>query len=184
MKHVKMRWQINMSIPFLLSILAAVCVIPILIAGAYSDIKTRTFPKAYWKYIGIPGVFVALQYLVMSSIIYSYCIRGNPQAGEGLFWDVIILLGISLVTMGFCMFMGLRYGSGGDWRALMYIGIISPAFFVTTGVLSLIFGAGIAVWVLGMVPKGTDWKTVDVPFSVAICAGYVSAVVIAVVAIA
>lgn len=165
-----MRWQINMSIPFLLSILAAVCVIPILIAGAYSDIKTRTFPKAYWKYIGIPGVFVALQYLVM--------------AGEGLFWDVIILLGISLVTMGFCMFMGLRFGSGGDWRALMYIGIISPAFFVTTGVLSLIFGAGIAVWVLGMVPKGTDWKTVDVPFSVAICAGYVSAVVIAVVAIA
>jgi len=159
-----------MSIPFLLSILAAVCVIPILIAGAYSDIKTRTFPKAYWKYIGIPGVFVALQYLVM--------------VGEGLFWDVIILLGISLVTMGFCMFMGLRFGSGGDWRALMYIGIISPAFFVTTGVLSLIFGAGIAVWVLGMVPKGTDWKTVDVPFSVAICAGYVSAVVIAVVAIA
>ena len=157
-----------MSIPFLLSILAALCMLPILAAGAYSDIKTRTFPKSYWKYVGIPGVFVALQYLVM--------------AVEGLLWNVIILLGISLVALGFCMFMGLRYGSGGDWRALMYIGIISPVFFVQACILSLIFGAIIAVWILGMVPQGSNWKIVSVPFAVAILAGYIGAVILAILA--
>jgi hypothetical protein len=153
-----------MTIPFILSILAALCVIPILVAGAMSDIKTRTFPKEYWVCAIPAGVFTTMQYLWM--IV------------DGQIWDVTGLLGISIASIIIFLFMGLRFGSGGDWRALMYIGIISPVLIVQTCILSLFAGVALALWYLGTVPKGTKIISITIPFAVAILAGYTSALVI------
>ena len=153
------------SVPALLLILAACCMIPILTAGAISDLKTRTFPKSYWKgNVLVPAAFVMFQYLVMI------------MAGE--FYMIGLSIIIAITSGLSCAFMGLRYGSGGDWRALMYIGIISPLLMLPTVVLSLIVGLVIVIFEYGMLPKGTNPLKVTIPFAVAILAGYVGSLLI------
>jgi hypothetical protein len=153
-----------MTIPFMISIVAALCTIPVLFAGAMSDIKTRTFPKEYWTYAIPAGVFVVMQYTWMIL--------------DGLIWDVTGLLGISIASILVFSFMGLRFGSGGDWRALMYIGMISPALIIQTCILSLFAGVALALWYLGITPKGTRVISITIPFAVAILAGYAGALII------
>jgi hypothetical protein len=153
-----------MSIPFIISLLASICLIPVLYAGARSDVKTRTFPKDYWVYAFPAGIFTIMQYTWM---IF-----------DGDIWEVTGLIGISIAFSLFFVFMGLRFGSGGDWRALMYIALISPALIIQTCILSLIAGAVLVFWYIGVSPKGTDLRVITIPFAVAILAGYTGAFMI------
>jgi hypothetical protein len=139
--------------------------LPILIAGAISDIKTRTFPKAYWKgNILIPAAVVMFQYMTMI------------QSSQ--FYLIGLSAGIALISWIVCAFMGIRYGSGGDWRALMYIGIISPLLMLSTVVIALFAGAIMGILAWGAVPKGTNPLKITIPFAVAILIGYAGSLMI------
>jgi hypothetical protein len=153
---------ITMSIPFILSILAALCIVPTLIAGAISDYKTRTFPADYWKYAGkVAGFFVFLEYCMMVS--------------SGQWIEVLILLGVSIVASAFFFFMGIRYGSGGDWRAMIYIAWIAPAMLAIICVFSLAVGFMQAIDAL-RVKSDVPIIMRNVPYAVAICGGFVIAI--------
>ncbi len=152
-----------MSIPFILSIIAALCILPTLVAGAISDVRSRTFPKAYWKYTApTAGIVVFMQYLVMVSD------RDYSTVG--------ILLAISVALSLAFYFIGLRFGSGGDWRALIYISIISPALILTFWFFMMVVAFVQSIY---ETLKPEDGKPVlfrTIPFAVAICVGYAVAV--------
>ena len=157
-----------MLVVFLLQIIAALCILPSLIYGAISDYKTRTFPKKYWNYtLKAAGVAVFIQYLTMLAF--------GDYATLGYY------LIISILGFLFCWFMGLRYGSGGDWRALGYIALISPAILANTAILSLLAGAALAVYVMGAEKSDVPHAFRTVPFAVAILVGYAATLLLMVV---
>ena len=142
-----------------LAILAMVCLIPTLIAGAISDYRTRTFPKEYWKYTApIGGFFTFLCYMVMLS--------------EGQLVLVAALVVQTFIIVTFCLFMGYRYGSGGDWRAMAYIAAISPRIAFATIVLSVVFGAIMAMVQLCRKDNLSIFEK-SIPFAIPICLAYI-----------
>jgi len=77
----------------------------------------------------------------------------------------------------------LRFGSGGDWRALMYIAIICPLLIVPTVIFSLVVGAVLAVATLfAKEDEITHRYYRSIPFALAILAGFVGAIVYSIIA--
>ena len=156
-----------MSIPFILSILAALCLIPILIQGAMSDVNTRTFPSSLWKskyhLVEIAGTLVLTQYICMAAM--------------GDMITVVTLVLVSIFLSLIFLFAGLNFGSGGDWRALIFIVWVSPAFILATCLASLAFGFVLAIY--AMIEPEDEIEPIlyrTVPFAVAICCGYICAI--------
>ena len=159
-----------MLIELELMFLAALCIIPTLFFGAVSDVKWRMFPKDYWNWPAkIAGVIVFIEYLVMLS---------NHE-----YADAAILIAISIICSIIFYSCGLAFGSGGDWRALIYIVWITPALIFGTLFFALIIGAVQGVYALmqpedEIEPVPIAFRTI--PFAIAICGGYICAIVFAV----
>ena len=161
-----------MSIPFILSILAAILIIPILIRGAIEDINTRTFPASFWKtpqhLVEIAGALVLTQYIIMVCI--------------GDWITVATLVLISVVLSLIFLFIGLNFGSGGDWRAMIYIALLSPALILTTCLASLACGFILAIY--EMIQPEDEIEPImfrTIAFAPAICAGYICSIIYAVI---
>ena len=150
-----------MQLYFILATIAALCIVPTLIAGARKDVKTRTFPSAYWSITGkVAGLFLVLSYLLMIA--------------DGLYWQTALLVVCSVVAAVFFAFMGYRFGSGGDWRALIYISLLAPivlltfTFWFALGVMSLL----VAGYTLAKQDDPLHPFERHIPWSLAICVGY------------
>ena len=150
-----------MQLYFILATIAALCIVPTLIAGARKDVKTRTFPSAYWNITGkVSGLFLILSYLLMIA--------------DGLYWQTALLVVCSVVAAVFFAFMGYRFGSGGDWRALIYISLLAPivlltfTFWFALGVMSLL----VAGYTLAKQDDPLHPFERHIPWSLAICVGY------------
>jgi hypothetical protein len=157
-----------MLIELELMFLAALCIVPTLFFGAVSDVKWRIFPKDYWNWPGkIAGIIVFIEYLVMVS--------NQEYASVGF------LLGISIILSVIFYTCGLVFGSGGDWRALIYIVWITPTLIAGTVFFALIIGAVQGVYAMlqpedEIEPAPIMFRTV--PFAVAICGGYICAIIL------
>jgi Flp pilus assembly protein protease CpaA len=149
-----------MSFWIYFAIIAALYIIPTLIAGAISDIRIRTFPKEYWVWTRIAsGFFCILMYLGMLS--------------EGLYFYAGALLVISCFTSLFFLFMGIRFGSGGDWRAMCYIAWLTPLLVVPTFLLSLLVAVFHAMYEMNINMSGTPREFRSIPFAVSIFFGFI-----------
>jgi hypothetical protein len=148
-----------MELTTVIAIAASLVIIPSLIAGAYSDYKTRTFPKEYWRWTAPVGGFVTIfLYLIMIA--------------DGLWMIPMFLIIISVVVSIVCYYMGLNFGSGGDWRALIYISLITPWLIVATVVASVIVGGVLAIFSLVRKDNPDPLMFRNIPFAVAILIGY------------
>lgn len=132
-----------------------------LLAGAWSDYKTRTFPERYWVFPSrIAGFFLFVSYLLMIA--------------DGLYWQTALLVVCSVVAAVFFAFMGYRFGSGGDWRALIYISLLAPivlltfTFWFALGVMSLL----VAGYTLAKQDDPLHPFERHIPWALAICVGY------------
>lgn len=151
-----------MDLPLLIEISAAICLIPALIHGTISDLKTRTFPKTYWKpYFEIAGVFTILSYLVLLA--------------KGDLFLIGVQLAISIISTIIFSFMGFRFGSGGDWRAFIIIAWVAPELIVTTVLFSLLYGSIQSVY--SLIKHGEDPPyCVHVAYTLAILSGLITAI--------
>ena len=146
-----------MTVAGLLFIASALCIIPILIKGAISDWKTRTFPKELWDSILLKcsGIF--------TTFAYGYLFANN------MWGTAIAVLAASLVTALVFAFVGIRFGSGGDMRALMWIAIESPILVPMTLLVGAIVSLILAIYALS--------KRTTVPLAVAILIGYIGSII-------
>lgn len=113
--------------PNIFTLISGLFVLPVLIAGAISDIRGRIFPKYYWKHPSVvAGISTTLMYLVLLYL-------GEYQI---IFTFVVTSIVLSLVFY----FIALRFGSGGDYRALWHIAILTPSLAVMTTILALAIG--------------------------------------------
>lgn len=148
-----------------LMVCSALCLMPILVKGAISDIKTRRFPKAYWDslLVNLGGI--------ITIIFYLYAIA------EGYWFTVTLLLILSASCMLLFNYLGLAFGSGGDWRALIYISAVCPFFIVQTVLFSLL--ASLPMVVYETLKQSDNLEPVlfrTVPFAVAILGGLIMAI--------
>jgi len=154
-----------MEILAILMICSALCIIPILAAGALVDIRERRFPKEYWNswVVKVAGLFTTFSYLVMIA--------------DGNWYHVVCYVAISIVLALAFYGAGIRFGAGGDWRALIYIVVICPWLIAGTIVFSLIVGFAMAIGYL-IIPKDPLDQTPifarTIPFAVAIVIGYMA----------
>ena len=138
----------------------------ILYRGAKSDLSNRTFPKEYFdkNIVYICGFFTAITYL---SLIAS-----------GFWGKAVVYFFISVIAAIVFWFMGLRFGSGGDWRAMIYIALFSPFILLSTCIITFFSSAILAVYSVWRCDDNTPRLYRTVPFAVAIFVGYVAAVCI------
>ena len=146
-----------MTVAGLLFIASALCIIPILIKGAISDWNTRTFPKELWdsNLLKISGVF--------ATVAYGYLFANNSWG------TAIAVLAASLVAAMIFAFVGIRFGSGGDMRALMWITLASPILIPMTLLIGAIISLVLAVYALS--------KRTTIPLAVAILIGYIGSII-------
>lgn len=144
----------------ILQIFAAILVVIPLARGALSDIRIRKFPVVYWYgFTHVAGIFTVLAYLVY------------------LTKDPVLVAAYALLSVIFtaaCYAMGIRYGSGGDWRALMYCALLAPliTFNLVFWLSFCIISIAIAVLVLMQESKVHVFER-HIPWSVAIFAAFV-----------
>jgi hypothetical protein len=65
-------------------------------------------------------------------------------------------------------FVGIRFGSGGDMRALMWIALVSPILIPMTLLIGAIVSLVLAIYALA--------KKTTVPLAVAILIGYIGSI--------
>ena len=150
-----------MQLYFILATIAALCIVPTLIAGVWKDVKTRTFPSAYWNITGkVSGLFLILSYLLMIA--------------DGLYVQTEFLIIGSVLAAYLFAFIGYRFTSGGDWRALIYISVLAPTilFTFTFWVSLCLASLGVAFVVLAKKDTATHLFKRHIPWSLAICIGY------------
>ncbi len=145
---------------FVFAVGASLLILPILVAGAVSDYKTRTFPKDYWN-----------NRLAKFAIIFTSGMYVSLMISQ----DIVLIITYAITSVTFSvifLFFAYRYGSGGDYRALWYIALISPALIVVTAVLAVAFG--IINVITEFILHGTEGFE-KVPWAVSILAAYVIA---------
>jgi hypothetical protein len=133
-------------------ICASICIMPVLFAGAIVDYQSRRFPKNLWD---IPSKIAGFFTLMMYFMLYS-----NRE-----FQMIGILLTISIVLAVSFYILAIRYGSGGDYRALIYIALLVPTMAVWTTILALVFGV-IQVFI-------AHWRKTSVPWAISIFLAFV-----------
>ena len=122
-------WQIT-------SILSALCLVPVLAAGAQSDYRGAVFPARFWD-SGITGLLVKLS-IVISLVTYILI------AASGDYFTLGVCIALAVIGALFFAYMGFAFGSGGDMRALMYIAFLEPWFLIWAVIASLVIGGVIA----------------------------------------
>lgn len=146
------------------------CIILIpLIRGAIADVKTRTFPKEYWRGCDkIAGLFAVIMYLLMIA--------------KGEFYLAATLLILSVIAWIVFAAVGYRYGGGGDWRALIYCAVIAPLIFFTLYFWILFCLISIALGFFELSRK-SDKHIFErhIPWAVAICLSFVITLILFVV---
>jgi len=128
-------------------ICASICIMPVLFAGAIVDYQSRRFPKNLWD---IPSKIAGFFTLMMYFMLYA-----NRE-----FQMIGILLTISIVLALTFYILALRFGSGGDYRALIYIAVLVPTMAVWTTIIALFLGV-IQVVI-------AHWRNTSVPWAVSI----------------
>mgnify|MGYP007100140127 CR=1 FL=1 len=116
-------------IPYYVPVLISACMIlPILVAGAIKDVQARLFPKSYWDTltVKIAGTATLVLYLML--------------VASGMWQVAVTMFGISVFMCLVFYYMGLRFGSGGDYRALMYVSFFCPQMILVTTVFSVVLG--------------------------------------------
>ena len=147
--------------------MAAICIMIPLTRGAIEDIKTRQFPEKYWlQFRELAGIFTFLTYCLMIA------------DGKLLMAAAYIIL--SLGTVLVCYGVGIRFGSGGDWRAMMYCAILTPLVFFSP-IFWVLLCAGSLVIAVGtlMLDRPTHLFERHIPWAVAICVAFCLTAIIA-----
>jgi hypothetical protein len=137
-----------MITPTTIELVAGLFILPILMAGAIYDVRSRTFPKHLWNswFTKIAGVFTIMMYLTLVA---------TQQ------WAAIMALLLTSIIFSVVFYViALRFGSGGDYRALIYIVWVVPSFAVQIVIVSVVIGAmqvgfarltkGSAAWAVGI----------------------------------
>lgn len=133
---------------------ALIILVP-LVRGAISDIKTRTFPKEYWVLPSrAAGFFTVLTYLLLL-MDKDYAL-------------ILVMAVISIVFGSVLYILGMQCGSGGDYRALIYISILTPTLALVAVPMAAVYGI---VLVLGYRARG-----LSAPWAVGILAGFLTAI--------
>jgi hypothetical protein len=141
-------------------ILAAICLIPSLYYGTIQDLKEFRFSKAHFESLWVNSAFV------LTILMYLFLVI------EGSAVFAIELLVLSVIATLIFSFIGFRFSSGGDWRALIYVAWIAPFLLAyvlfATGVCAIVQAL---YWVLR-----TDITTPrmfrKIPFALSIFCGY------------
>lgn len=108
-------------------VLAALPVAATLFFGAWYDVQNRIFPKEYWNVSAkVSGFFTLIMYMLLLS--------------ERDYLQIVTLLVTSAVFATVFYVIGMRAGSGGDYRALIYASILTPALIAITAILAALFG--------------------------------------------
>lgn len=129
--------------PIFIEIVSGLIILPTLLLGSYYDFKERKFPKHLWNFTGKVGLgLTILMYLIM-------CARQEYLA-------ILSMIIISSVLSLAFYIIGIRIGSGGDYRALIYIVWIVPSIAIMTTILSLVFG-GVQVLISIKTKKSAPW---------------------------
>lgn len=146
----------------LMQLIAAVILLVPLIRGAASDIRTRIFPKEYWSLPAkIAGVFTILMYILAMAYY------------KDLAW-IGVCLGASLIAATILYAIGIRYGSGGDCRALIYCAIIAPLVFFTPEFIVLLCLISIALAFYELSKESSEHIFQrHIPWAVAICGAFI-----------
>ncbi len=143
----------------LLQLIAAIIIIVPLIRGAISDVNTRVFPKEYWSFPAkAAGIFTIMMYLTKYN---------DPT------W-IATYLGASLIAALILYVIGIRFGSGGDCRALIYCAILAPLILFTWQFLILLclISLVLAIWELGRKSDKHPFER-HIPWVVAICSAFI-----------
>ena len=153
-------------VSMVLAVIAAFCLLPSLYYGARQDLKEFKFSASHFDSLAVNAaiVFTVAMYLML--------------VVEGAWFTAVTFVLLSAFASMMFLGLGIRFGGGGDWRALIYIAWISSPILISTIILSAIFGAVQAIyWVLrpDIITPPLFRK---IPFAVSIFLGYLSALLI------
>jgi hypothetical protein len=156
-----------MMIPFsmLFGILAAICLIPSLYRGTIQDLKEFKFSEIHFNSLWINGAFV-FDVLMYTSLL-----------SEGLWLLAVEFFALSVAASLIFLFIGFRYGGGGDWRALIFITWIAPFMLIQVLLVSAVCGIVQAVYWLMRPDIDTPPLFRKIPFTLSIFAGYLIALI-------
>ena len=135
--------------------IAQLILFPSLVYGAWYDFQSRKFPAKLWNVTApIALFFTVIMYLLLIA---------SAQ------WTLVMaLLFVSAILSVTFYVLALRFGSGGDYRALWTIAIICPTIAITTTILALIFGI-IQVAIMTLTHKTTPWAiSILIAFTIAV----------------
>ena len=113
--------------PIVPATIAALIIIPTLFVGAYYDYRSRKFPKVLWN---VPGK-IAFGFTILAYLL---------QLANNDYNTVLTFICISTVLSLIFYTISIRTGSGGDYRALMYIVWIAPSIAIMVTCLALAIG--------------------------------------------
>ena len=141
-------------------VLAAICLIPSLYYGTIQDLKEFRFSKAHFNSLWVNAAYVLTVLMYLFFVI------------EGSIGFAIEMLVLSIIATLIFSFIGFRFSSGGDWRALIYVAWIAPFLLLYVLFATAVCGVVQALyWVLR-----TDIKTPPmfrkIPFALSILCGY------------
>ena len=153
------------------AVLAAACLIPSLYRGAVQDLKEFKFAEIHFDTLWINAAIVLLVLMYVTLLI------------EGLWFVAVEFLVLSIVASLIFSFIGLRFGGGGDWRALCYIAVFAPFILINVVVVSALCGFVQAVYWLMRPDIDAPPLFRKIPFALSILCGYLITLVWATVTI-
>jgi hypothetical protein len=129
--------------PEIPAIISQLILLPSLIYGAWYDFQSRKFPAKLWSATAPIGLFFTI-------VMYLLLIASAQ-------WTLIMaLLFVSAILSVTFYILAVRFGSGGDYRALWTIAIICPTIAITTTILALVFGV-VQVVIMVFTKKSAPW---------------------------
>jgi hypothetical protein len=153
------------DLSFILTVLAAACLVPSLYKGAVQDMKEFRFSEKHFDSLWINAAFI----LLILAYLLMFC--------EGMWYTIVSWAVLSIVATLIFLFIAFRYGGGGDWRAMIYIVWIAPFFmFHTLIAIGLCGIAQAGYWVIKP-DESVPRMFRKVPFAVSIFWGYVIGVI-------
>ena len=146
--------------PELFGTLAAICLIPSLYRGTIQDLKEFKFSEIHFDSLWINSAFV-FDVLMYASLL-----------SEGLWLLGVEFFAVSVAASLIFLFIGFRYGGGGDYRALIFIAWIAPFMLIDVILASAVCGIVQAVYWLMRTDIDTPPMYRKIPFALSIFAGY------------
>lgn len=137
--------------------IAQLILLPSLACGAWYDFQSRKFPASLWNITAPIGLFfTVMMYLLLIA---------STQ------WRLIAALLIVSATLSVTFYvLAIRFGSGGDYRALWTIAIICPTIAIATTVIALVLGVVQVCFML--------WRGKTTPWAISILLAFVIAMLV------